>query len=80
MSEQDEEGTPEQVSHIVQTFPKISRRPSTYKLFEYQKEKNQNKPNDINELNVMIKQLDQEKFHPRKVKKEIIKRSNPQID
>ena len=32
MSEQDEEGTPEQVSHIVQTFPKISRRPSTYKL------------------------------------------------
>ena len=44
------------------------------------KKKNQNKPNDINELNVMIKQLDQEKFHPRKVKKEIIKRSNPQID
>ena len=32
MSEQDEERTPEQVSHVVQTFHKISRRPSTYKL------------------------------------------------
>lgn len=73
----DEEESPKgekDDTHVIQTFPKLSKRPSKYKLFDAPTDKDPETVfKDIESLTSMIKKLDQEKFHPSIPKKVFIK-------
>ena len=58
-----EDASPVVEHRAIPTFPKITRRPSVYKLFNAPTEKKeQNNINDLQTLNTMIKELDLQKF------------------